>query len=68
VISSLRSLQLGLPHITLLGFKMMFREEKPQDLKGEPIAGRNQTTIDFIDRKTFKANLKEFAVTLSRPK
>jgi hypothetical protein len=30
---------------------MMFREENPQDLKGEPIDELNQTKIDFIDRK-----------------
>jgi hypothetical protein len=34
-------------------------EEKPQDLKGEPIDVLNQTKIDFINRKTFNANLRE---------
>jgi hypothetical protein len=40
---------------------MVFRPRKTQDLKGEPIHGLNQTKIGLIDRKTFNANLREFA-------
>jgi hypothetical protein len=43
---------------------MVFRPEKPQDLKGEPIHVLNQTKIGLIDRKTFNANLREFAALL----
>jgi hypothetical protein len=40
---------------------MVFRPGKTQDLNGELIHGLNQTKIALIDRKTFKANLRESA-------
>jgi hypothetical protein len=36
----------------------VFFPGKTQNLKGEPIPLLNQTKIDFIDRKTFKANVR----------
>jgi hypothetical protein len=51
------------------GFPSSFRsvskwcstKENPQNLKGEPIDGLNQTKIDFIDRETFNAKLRKSA-------
>jgi hypothetical protein len=56
---SSHSLRLGLALIAPLGSKKVFREEMPQDMKREPIEVLNQTKIDFIDRKTSRANLRK---------
>jgi hypothetical protein len=41
-----------------LGFRMVFRWKKTQDLKGEPIDALNQTKPSKGDRKTFNAHLR----------